>query len=134
MKKIIFLIVALISSLSAELTNQYTTSALLNSKIPIVDIRTQPEWIETGILKNAITITFFNQNGKFNLNKFLTELNKKVDTTKPFALICRTSSRTGIVSKYLSQKLHYNVINLLGGMVYVKSKHLPIFPYKAQKN
>ncbi len=130
MKKILFLIIALLTSLSAELTNKYPDAKLLNSNIPIVDIRTQPEWVETGLVKDAITITFFDQRGQFNLNQFLTELNQKVDTTKPFALICRTASRTGIVSKYLSEKLNYKVVNLLGGMVYVKSKGLPTFPYK----
>ncbi len=133
MKKILFLFVFLISSLSAELINQYPTKELVESNIPIVDIRTKPEWIETGILKNAITITFFDQNGRFNLNKFLTELNKKVDTTKKFALICRTASRTAVVSDYLAHKLNYKVINLLGGMVYAKSKNLPIVPYKTNK-
>jgi len=130
LKKILFLIIALLTSLSAELTNKYPDAKLLNSNIPIVDIRTQPEWVETGLVKDAITITFFDQRGQFNLNQFLTELNQKVDTTKPFALICRTASRTGIVSKYLSEKLNYKVVNLLGGMVYVKSKGLPTFPYK----
>jgi len=132
LKKILFLIIALLTSLSAELTNKYPDAKLLNSTIPIVDIRTQPEWLETGLVRDAITITFFDQRGQFNLNQFLTELNQKVDTTKPFALICRTASRTGIVSKYLSEKLHYKVINLLGGMMYIKAKRLPTFPYKAK--
>ena len=130
MKKIIFLMIVLLTSLSAELINKYPTAEFLKSKTPIVDIRTQPEWIETGIIKDALTITFFDQNGKFNLNKFLKELNQKVDTSKEFALICRTGSRTGIVSDYLANQLNYKVINLLGGMVYVKSKKLPIVKYK----
>jgi len=130
LKKILFLIIALLTSLSAELTEKFPDAKLLNSTIPIVDIRTQPEWLETGLVRDAITITFFDQRGQFNLNQFLTELNQKVDTTKPFALICRTASRTGMVSKFLSKEKGYKVVNLLGGMVYVKSKGLPTFPYK----
>jgi rhodanese-related sulfurtransferase len=120
----------LLSSLYASVTNQYLTQELINSKTPIVDIRTTSEWRETGVVKGAIPIMFFNEKGEFNIKGFLAELNKKVDTTKPFALICRTGSRTKMVSEFLSNKLGYTVINLQGGILYAKSKNLPILPYK----
>ena len=37
-------------------------------------------------------------------------------------LICRTGSRTGQISIYLS-KLGFNVINLAGGITYVRSEN-----------
>ena len=94
MKKIIFTLLLLISSLYAELKNEYLSQTLLDSKIPIVDIRTKGEWIETGIIEGSIPIMFFDEQGKFDLKSFLDELNQKVDTTKPFAIICRTGNRT----------------------------------------
>jgi len=72
---------------------------------------------------------FFNQRGGYNVQLFLDTLNKKVDTSKPFAIICRTGSRTHMLSSFLSKEVGYNVINLSGGMMYAKSKHLPIVPY-----
>lgn len=114
----------------AELRHAYPTLELINSNTPIVDIRTPSEWYDTGLVKGSIPIMFFNETGKYNVEAFLTELNRKVDTTKPFALICRTASRTRIVSEFLSSQLNYKVINLLGGMVYIKAKHLPIERYK----
>jgi len=118
--------------LLASITNKYPSQEIIDSKIPIVDIRTPPEWHETGIIKGAIPIMFFNQRGGYDVRDFLTKLNQKVDTTKPFALICRTGSRTTMLSAFLSQKLNYDVINLKGGMVYLKSLKLPnvIVPYK----
>lgn len=130
MKKIIILILTLNISLLAELINEYPTHKLINSKMPIVDIRTPPEWHETGLVKGAIPIMFFNEQGSYDVKAFLDALNKKVDTTKPFALICRTASRTKVVSEFLSSQLNYKVTNLLGGMVYVKAKGLPIEAYK----
>ena len=59
----------------------------------------------------------------------LNELNKKIDTTKPFALICLTGSRTKILGAFLAKELNYPVTNLLGGMVFVKGARLPIVPY-----
>ena len=130
LRKILLSFMLLSVTLFASLTNKYPTLEILNSNMPIVDIRTPEEWKETGIVKGAITIMFFNEKGAYNVNKFLTELNAKVDTTKPFALICRTGSRTKVISAFLAKQLGYNVTDLQGGMVYVKAMRLPIVPYK----
>jgi len=119
----------LTTTLLATMTNEYPSQKILDSKIPIVDIRTPGEWKETGIVEEAITIMFWDERGGYDVNAFLTELNKKVDTKKPFALICRTGSRTKIIADFLSKKLHYDVINLKGGMVYLKAMKLKIVPY-----
>ncbi|MEA1954960.1 MAG: rhodanese-like domain-containing protein [Campylobacterota bacterium] len=134
MQKIIITLLFFLTTLSAELIHKYPTQKLIDSKLPIVDIRTPAEWIETGIIKDAIPIMFFNEQGKFDINTFLTQLNKKVDTSKKFAIICRTASRTKMVGEYLSGELNYKVTNLLGGMVYVKAKNLTITPYKYKKS
>ena len=130
MKKIILILLLLLSSAFAELTNEYASQAIIDSKIPIVDIRTPDEWRETGLIKGAIPIMFFTPEGKYDVNKFLTELNAKVDTTKPFALICRTGSRTKLVAAFLANQLHYPVTDLIGGMMIVDAKKLPKDTYK----
>ncbi len=130
MKKILLLTIILASSLFATLTTEYASQKLLDSKIPIVDIRTPPEWQETGLIQGAIPIMFFNEQGGYDINAWLKELNEKVDTTKPFALICRTGSRTTVLAPFLSEKLGYQVINIKGGMVYAKAAKLNILPFK----
>jgi rhodanese-related sulfurtransferase len=130
MKKLLILLAFVATSLFAEVTNIYPDTAFLSKKIPIVDIRTQSEWKETGVLKGAIPITFFDERGSYNIPLFLKELSAKVDVKKPFALVCRSGSRTKMVSAFLSQKLGYNVYDLNGGMLYVMGKNLPIVPYK----
>lgn len=114
----------------AEVTNEYPSQKILDAKTPIVDIRTPGEWKETGLLQGAIPIMFFNEQGNYNVEAFLQELSTKVDTKKPFALICRTGSRTKLVSNFLSKEYGYDVIDLQGGMMFVKSKNLPTTPYK----
>lgn len=117
-------------SLFAELTNEYVSQQLVNSKTPIVDIRTKPEWRETGLLQGAIPITFFDEKGGYDINAFLKELNEKVDTTKEFAIICHSGSRTSMLAPFLSEKLHYKVINLKGGMDYAtRGLHLKTYRY-----
>lgn len=130
MKNIFLTLLLLTGSLFAELTNEYASPELLKNKTPIVDIRTPDEWRETGLLKGAFPIMFFDERGAYNVDTFLKELNAKVDTKKPFALICRTGSRTKMVAQFLSEQMHYKVINLAGGMMYAQGKNLPITPYK----
>ena len=130
MKKIFLTLLILASSLLAEVTEQYISQKLIDSKIPIVDIRTPGEWRETGIVKNSIPIMFFNERGGYNVDMFLTELNAKVDTKKQFALICRTGSRTTMISTFLSKELGYNVINIKGGIVLAKPKNIKLVPSK----
>lgn len=128
MKKIFLTLLILAASLQAEVKNEYLSQKLIDSKIPIVDIRTPGEWRETGIVKNSIPIMFFNQRGAYNVDAFLTELNAKVDTKKTFALICRTGSRTAMISSFLSKELGYKVINIKGGIVLAKPKNIKLVP------
>ena len=130
MKKIILAFILLSVSLFAELNNQYITKEFMKKNIPIIDVRTPAEWHETGLLKGAIPIMFFDQRGNYDTRKFLKKLNKKVDTSKPFALICHTGNRTSMIAPWLSKEFNYNVINLQGGMDYAtKGLHLKTLPY-----
>ena len=130
MKKILLSLIILSVSLFATITNQEATLQLIDSGIPIVDIRTPGEWKETGLLKGSIPIMLFDERGNYDLKLFLEQLNSAVDTKKPFAIICRTGSRTVILANFLSQKLNYDVINIKSGIVYAKYMKLPILPYK----
>jgi len=130
MKKIFLSLLLLTVALFADLRNEFASQELINAKTPIVDIRTVPEWRESGLLENVIPITFFDEQGNYDINAFLKELNEKVDTTKPFALICHTGSRTSMLAPFLSEKLHYDVINLKGGMEYAtQGIHLKTYRY-----
>lgn len=130
LNKIFLLLLLLAVTSFANVIKEYPSAKILNSKIPIVDIRTPSEWVETGIVKNSIPIMFFNERGGYDVRSFLEELNKKVDTTKPFALICRTGSRTKLLSEFLSKQMGYDVIDLQGGIMFLKARNLPTVPYK----
>ncbi len=132
MKKIVLFLTILSFSLFAEVKNEYPSQKLLDSNITIIDIRTPGEWKETGLLKGAVPIMFFDERGGYNVNAFLAELNKHVKPGEAFALICRSGSRTRTVSNFLDKELGYKVINLQGGMLYAIGSHLPVEPYKAK--
>ncbi len=118
MKKILLMLLLLGTSLFAELKQVMATPEFLekNPNVKIIDIRTSPEWRETGIVKGSYPIVSFTQRG-FN-PKFLEELDKVIKKDETFALICRTGSRTAEVSKWLADK-GYNVIDLKGGLMHM---------------
>lgn len=74
----------------------------------IIDIRTPGEWLE-GTIPNSSRIMFFDQKRKPLVDGFMAEF-KKIVTTKDqaFVLVCRSGSRTAIVTKYLNEKLGYS--------------------------
>jgi len=130
LKRAVFLLMLFTLSLFAEHKDAYMSQKILDSSMPVVDVRTEPEWKETGLLKDAIPIVFFSEQGKPLVNSFLKKLNEKVDTSKPFAIICHTGSRTSVIAPWLSKEFNYNVVNILGGMDYAtKGLKLPTYPY-----
>ena len=130
MKYLIVLLLLLSPLLQAEYHLEPYSKSLMTKKVPIVDIRTAGEWKESGVIKGAITIEFFTEKGSYDIPKFLKALNAQVDTSKPFALICHTGSRTKMVSTFLSDELKYNVIDIEGGMEQASKLHAAIVPYK----
>ncbi len=130
MKKFMLLLLLLASTLFAEVEHLYMSQKIIDSNMPIVDIRTPAEWRDTGLVKGSIPIVFFDEKGNYDVQAFLKELNSKVDTSKKFVLICNTGSRTRLLADFLSQNLHYDVIDILGGIRYAMRQKLPIEPYK----
>lgn len=128
MYKISLIIVLFSTFLFAELRHVDIDQNIVKSDIKIIDIRTEPEWRETGLVENAIPITFFDEQGRYDAQAFVNELNKHVKKDREFALICRTGNRTVAVSEFLS-KQGYKVVNLKGGIKRLMSQGYVLEPY-----
>ena len=132
--KIILIINVLIASFAfsdvIEIGN-IELKSLLQKKIPLIDIRRKDEWKSTGIVDNSILMTFFDKNGKANTNEWLKELNKIAKKNDPVILICRTGRRTGIISKFLSEKVGYRLIyDVTDGITdWIKKGNTVVNPY-----
>lgn len=133
MKKLYFLFLLLLTPLYAEVINKYPTQELIDSGITIIDIRTEQEWKETGLIKGAVPITFWYSDGSYNIPLFMNELQKHISPNKPFALVCHVGNRTREVSHFLSEEFKMKVINLLGGMEYLKQQGYKTTPYQPGK-
>ena len=100
--------------------------------IPVIDIRTQQEWQETGIIEGSHPITFFRPDGSYNIQDFLAKLKALgIGKKSPFILVCRSASRTRILGNYLSERAGYeNVYHLTGGLLNWKAHGKPLTAYK----
>ncbi len=102
--------------------------SMIDKNVVVIDIRTPPEWIQTGVVPTSKKIMFFDEKGGYDVQLWLNNFNKFVkNKNQPFVLVCRTGNRTGTVGNFLSQKLQYkNVYHLENGIVLWKKENRKI--------
>jgi len=102
-----------------------------NKGVVIIDIRTEPEWKETGIIEGSKLITFFDMYGRYDIEKFIKKFSKYVpNKDTKFILVCRTGSRTKIVGDFLANQLGYkNAMHLAGGIYAWMRENKPVVSY-----
>jgi rhodanese-related sulfurtransferase len=127
--RVLFFLLLSLTSLSAQVDRQPISLEMINSKIKIIDIRTPDEWEETGIVKGAIPIMFFDKKRNYNLDEFLKKLDKIVKKDEHFAIIDRAGNRAGILGAILGEQHAYNVTVIKGGMQDAIMKNIPIQNY-----
>lgn len=98
-------------------TEQFQTQQ--KAGVAVIDIRRLDEYQKYGIIPNSHKLTFFDKNGQYNAQKWLSDLAKIVPTKDtPFILVCAHANRTKTVGKFLSNKVGYqNVQELSGGII-----------------
>ena len=128
MSKILLGLFMISTFMLADVRTADVSATIIQSGIKIIDIRTQREWEETGIVKDSKTITFFDERGDYDLKNFLEKLDNYIQKDEEFALICRTGSRTTVISEFLG-KQGYNVINLKGGVVSLMKQGFKLTKY-----
>jgi rhodanese-related sulfurtransferase len=80
-------------------------------EITLIDVRTPPEWRQTGVASGALTIDM-------TRNTFVQEVLAAVqgDRSAPIVLICRTGNRTGFTQQALEKLGFTNVSHVAEGM------------------
>jgi rhodanese-related sulfurtransferase len=90
---------------------------LSKSGVPVVDIRLQSEWEETGIVSGSKLLTFFDEKGHADAAGWLEKVKPFAKSSEPVIVICRTGNRTKAVSQFLSQQAGYaTVYNVKSGI------------------
>ncbi len=91
----------------------------------VVDVRTAPEWHNTGIIPDSVTLQSFNAEGKFDGPQWLSALQKlKARPDQPVILVCRSGNRSAKVGQFLLEQGVPNVYHLQNGIQgWIKSGH-----------
>ncbi|MGR3364929.1 MAG: rhodanese-like domain-containing protein [Maritimibacter harenae] len=76
----------------------------------IVDIRTPPEWAETGVIDDAVLLTFTGP------DRFLDQLAPALADGRDLILVCRSGNRTRAAAQAIQGRIPNRIVSIEGGM------------------
>ena len=106
--------------------NNEKIKMLLGNSVPLLDIRTEGEWRETGVINNSYLLTFFDKDGNYNFKKWMIEIREIADENGPVIIMCRSGRRSRIVSNMMikenSEYLIYHSTNAIKSWIESSNK------------
>jgi rhodanese-related sulfurtransferase len=91
---------------------------LAASGVAVIDIRTEGEWKETGVIAGSRLMIFFDEKGRADPPAWLEKVKAVAKPDQPVILICRSGNRTRAATQFLSQQAGYKTVyNASGGMI-----------------
>lgn len=115
---------------AADYRNRPLTEELVSSGITIVDIRTEPEWRDTGVLAGSVLLTFFRPDRSYDLDDFIVELGRHAGSDDKIALLCRRGNRSAKLAALLSERGFISIINITGGIRSAAGNGVQLVPYR----
>lgn len=107
-------------------------AALLAQRAALVDIRTEPEWRQTGIIPGSHLLTLFDEQRRLvDPDGWLQKIKKVVPLDKPVILICRVGNRTVPATQFLLKSGYKEVYNVTGGILPWIREGRPVVNYTA---
>jgi rhodanese-related sulfurtransferase len=93
----------------------------------VVDIRTADEWRDTGVIEDALLVTYT------DAASFLAAVTPHLAEGQSIALICRSGNRTSRAARQIAALSPVPVIDVAGGMLRVLGEgYRPVAPSAAQ--
>ncbi len=113
-----------------NITNQ-ELAALLEKGGTLIDIRTEPEWRQTGIVPGSHLLMLFDEQRRVvDPDGWLKKVKQLVPMDKPVILICRVGNRTVPATQFLVKSGYKQVYNVTGGIVPWIKAGLPVERYE----
>ncbi len=95
----------------------------------IFDIRNKDEWQESGVIKDAVLLSFTLDNGSID-PEFIDKFSKLADKNKEIAFVCATGHRSSAATYLIKSQLGLDTTNLKGGMFSLIEQGYQTTPYK----
>ena len=111
------------SSIIAKDMTPNEAAVELNNNLLIIDVRSKPEWKETGVIANAKLIQMYTA-GRTLRKEYVSEVLDYIGDNKGIevAIICHSGGRSSGTVNMLEDKGYYNISNIAEGMVGSNSK------------
>lgn len=116
---VIGMIMILINTTHAEIININNQGLidLLKRNVTIIDIRTETEWRQTGVIPGSHLLTLFDEQRQVvNPDGWLEKVKGLVPLDKPVIIVCRTGNRTVPATKFLIRSGYREVYNVSSGI------------------
>ena len=110
--------------------NNVKIKMLLEKSVPLIDIRTEGEWHETGVINSSHLLTFFDKDGNYDFKKWMIEVEEIADENGPVIIICRSGRRSRIVSNMIiKENSEYLIYHATNGIKYwIESSNRTVKP------
>jgi len=118
LKIIILGVLLMAETLMAGFTTLKTAQVqeALKNGVAVIDIRRPDEWERFGVIKGSHKLTFFDGQGRYDINGWMSEFTKIVTSKdQPFILVCAHANRTKSVGELLGIQLGYKYVQELDG-------------------
>lgn len=101
-----------------QLTPAQLESMQAQQQALVIDIRTPKEWQASGVIPHSQALEFFDEQGNYDLDKWLNQVKKLQKTAEqPLILVCRSGNRSGKLGNILSHQLGMkNIYHLSNGI------------------
>ena len=111
--------------------NNEKIKKLLENSVPLIDIRTEGEWHETGVIKSSYLLTFFDKDGNYDFKKWMIEVVGIANEIGPVIIMCRSGRRSRIVSNMIiKEKNEYLIYHATNGIKsWIESSNRTVKPY-----
>jgi len=102
---------------------------LTASGVPLVDIRTEGEWKDGGVVAGSKLLTFFDDAGRSDPPQWLAKLKTVTKPGQPVILVCRSGRRSSAAAQFLSGEAGYKTVyNVSKGMNGWVGEGRPVVP------
>jgi len=110
---IIILSILCASHVQADVTelNNDELEELRAAGVAIIDVRRPDEWSKTGIVEGSYPLMFFDAKGRYDVNQWLSELDKVIRKDQPVVLICARGVRSLKIANLLDKRLDYSAVH-----------------------
>ena len=128
---IITLLLSFAASVHAQVINidNAELARLSASGAAVIDIRTAPEWKETGVVSGSKLLTFFDEKGQSDPAHWLGQLKSLTKPGQPVILMCRRGNRSRTVAQFMWQQAGYKpVYNVTSGINVWSREGRPVVP------